>query len=61
MKVRTGILAGQGLGDMVADFTHVTKLDQLAQLYEQLTGLSCGCEQRREKLNHLFQLPTTSA
>ena len=61
MKVRTGILSGQGLGDMVADFTHVTKLDQLAHLYEQLTGLSCGCDQRREKLNQLFHLPTTSA
>jgi hypothetical protein len=61
MKVRTGILAGQGLGDMVADFTHVTKLDQLANLYEQLTGLSCGCDDRREKLNQLFHLPNTTA
>jgi hypothetical protein len=61
MKVRTGIVAGQGLGDMVADFTHLTKLDQLASLYEQITGLSCGCEDRRQKLNQLFQLPTPTA
>jgi len=61
MKVRTGIIAGQGLGDMVADFTHMTKMDQLAHLYEQLTGLSCGCDERREKLNQLFQPPTQTA
>lgn len=61
MKVRTGIKAGQGLGDMVADFTHLTKIDELAKLYEELTGLSCGCEERRQKLNQLFPLPGNTA
>jgi len=54
MIVRTGILSGQGLGDTVADFTHITGLDQLAEYYEQLTGKSCGCDDRREYLNQLF-------
>jgi hypothetical protein len=54
MRVRTGIKAGQGLGDTVADLTHLTGLDQLAKLYEQVTGKSCGCDERRQVLNQLF-------
>jgi len=54
MNVRTGILSGQGLGDTVADLTHLTGLDQLAKSYEQLTGKCCGCEERKEYLNQLF-------
>jgi hypothetical protein len=53
MKVRTGILAGQGLGDTVADLTHLTGVDRLAKAYEQMTGKPCGCDQRQEKLNNL--------
>ena len=56
MKVKTDIKAGQGLGDVVADFTQLTKIDQLAQLYEEITGLNCGCQERRQKLNQLFPL-----
>ncbi len=54
MKVRTGIKAGQGLGDTVADLAHLTGMDQLAKLYEELTGKDCGCEDRRQTLNNLF-------
>lgn len=54
MRVRTGIKAGQGLGDTVADLTHLTGLDQLAKLYEQVSGKSCGCDERRQALNQLF-------
>jgi len=56
MKLKTDIKAGQGLGDVVADFTHQTKIDQLAHLYEDITGRSCGCDERRQKLNQLFPL-----
>jgi hypothetical protein len=59
MKARTNLKAGQGLGDTVANFTHVTGLDQLAKAYTQVTGKDCGCDARREKLNQLF--PGTSA
>jgi hypothetical protein len=60
MKVRTGIIAGQGLGDTVADITHLTGLDRVAQLYTQVTGNDCGCEGRRVKLNEMVPnlLPT---
>ena len=54
MNVRTGIISGQGLGDTIAEFTHLTGLDQLAKLYEQITGCSCGCEKRQEMLNQLY-------
>ncbi len=59
MKVRTGIYAGQGLGDTVADVTHKVGLDQVAKSYEELTGKSCGCKQRQETLNQI-QLPSMS-
>jgi hypothetical protein len=56
MNVRTGINSGNGLGDKIADFTHLTGLDKLACYYEQVTGKSCGCKERQEKLNQIFPL-----
>jgi hypothetical protein len=61
MHVRTDLKAGQGLGDTVADLTHVTGLDRLAQAYTQVTGKDCGCEARRETLNRLFPFSSSSA
>jgi hypothetical protein len=54
MKLKTGVTAGQGLGDVIADFTQFTGIDKLANQYEKLTGKSCGCDERRQKLNILF-------
>jgi hypothetical protein len=54
MKVRTGVRAGNGLGDTVADLTRLTGVDQLARVYEQLTSRPCGCDQRRDLLNQLY-------
>jgi len=53
MKVETGLVVGKGLGDLVADFTHATGLDQLAELYTQVTGKDCGCAARQDALNVL--------
>lgn len=54
MKVRTNLHAGAaGLGDLVAEFTQATGLDQLAKQYERLTGNSCGCDERQAQLNSL--------
>ena len=61
MKIRTGIRAGQGLGDAVANLTHLTGVDQLAKLYEQTTGKSCGCQERQDLLNQLVQFPSFNA
>ena len=53
MKVKTGIIAGAGLGDAVANVTRLTGVDRLAKTYEQVTGKSCGCEERQEFLNQI--------
>jgi len=58
MKIHSGITAGQGLGDAVADMTHLTGLDRLADAYSQITGKDCGCAARQEKLNQLFSFNT---
>jgi hypothetical protein len=58
MKVTTGIKAGAGLGDAVASVTHITGIDRFANMYTQVTGKSCGCKERQEKLNQLFSFPT---
>jgi hypothetical protein len=54
MKVRTGVVAGQGLGDAVADMAQLTGMDRIAKAYEQVSGKSCGCKERQEALNQLF-------
>ena len=56
MYVRTGINSGDGLGDVVADVIHLTGLDKLAHFYEQVSGKSCGCIDRQERLNQIFPL-----
>jgi len=58
MKVKTNLHAGAGLGDTVADLTHLTGMDRLAKIYEQCTGKSCGCDQRQQVLNQLVHLPS---
>lgn len=59
MRVKTGLKAGaSGLGDIVADVTNLTGLDRMAKMYEEMTGKSCGCEERRQKLNQLLPLTT---
>jgi len=54
MKVKTGLKAGKPLGDMVADVTHATGVDRLAEVYSSVTGKDCGCKARQEWLNQLF-------
>lgn len=45
----------KGLGDTIAKFTHVTKLDKVADYVAKLAGLEgCGCDERKEYLNELF-------
>ena len=60
MNVRTGVRAGAGLGDYVADLAHLTGMDRMAKMYERTTGKPCGCEQRQETLNSLVRLPLIS-
>jgi hypothetical protein len=57
LHLRTGVRAGSNyvpLGDAVAWFTHTTGLDKLAEKYTEITGHDCGCDERRDALNHLI-------
>ncbi len=53
LVIRTGLHAGKGLGDRIADFTHATGLDKIAEYYTQATGKDCGCSQRQAWLNKI--------
>jgi hypothetical protein len=53
MKIKTGLVVGKGLGDLVADFTHATGLDKLAEWYTRVTGKDCGGAARQDALNRL--------
>ncbi|MBI3913745.1 MAG: hypothetical protein HY327_06115 [Chloroflexi bacterium] len=53
MKVETGLVVGKGLGDVVADFTHATGVNKLADLYTNVTGKDCGCAARQDALNQI--------
>jgi len=45
----------QGLGDTIAKFTNFLKIDKVADAIAKLAGMEgCGCDERRELLNHLF-------
>jgi len=44
----------KGLGDTIAKFTKLTKLDILAEKIARLFGYEdCGCERRKDKLNKI--------
>ena len=44
----------KGLGDTIAKFTKLTKLDILAEKIVRLFGYEdCGCERRKDKLNKI--------
>jgi hypothetical protein len=45
----------EGLGDKVARFTKATGLDVIAKVWSDVTGLDCGCDERQEAMNSLFQ------
>ena len=44
----------KGLGDTIAKFTKLTKLDILSEKITRLFGYEdCGCERRKDKLNKI--------
>ena len=44
----------KGLGDTIEKITTVTGIKKAVELFSGATGLDCGCEERKEKLNKLF-------
>lgn len=41
----------EGLGDTVAKLAHAMGANKAAKFWEKITGIGCGCEERRKLLN----------
>lgn len=44
----------RGLGDTVEIFTEATGIKKAVDWFSKITGIDCGCEERKERLNRLF-------
>jgi hypothetical protein len=44
----------QGLGDTIEQITEVTGIKKVVELFSSVTGIDCGCDERKSKLNKLF-------
>lgn len=45
----------QGLGDTIEQITTATGIKAAVDWFADATGIDCGCEARKEKLNELFR------
>ena len=46
--------ASKGLGDDIEKITKATGIKKVVDTFADITGIDCGCEARKEKLNKLF-------
>ncbi len=44
----------QGLGDSIEKITEATGIKKAVELFSEITGIDCGCDERKDKLNQLF-------
>lgn len=44
----------KGLGDTIEAITEATGIKKVVETISEVTGLDCGCDARKEKLNKLF-------
>jgi hypothetical protein len=44
----------KGLGDTIEQITEATGIKKAVEMFSKATGLDCGCDERKEKLNELF-------
>ena len=44
----------KGLGDSIEKLTEVTGIKKVVEMFSEATGIDCGCDERKEKLNNLF-------
>jgi hypothetical protein len=44
----------KGLGDTIEAITEVTGIKKAVEMFSEATGIDCGCDERKEKLNNLF-------
>lgn len=43
------------VGDMVERVTRATGIKKAVEIFSLITGVDCGCEERKEKLNEFFR------
>lgn len=43
-----------GLGDTIARFTQSTGIKKVVKTISKVTGVPCGCNKRKEKLNKQY-------
>jgi hypothetical protein len=44
----------KGLGDTIEQITEATGIKAAVEMFSKATGLDCGCDERKERLNQLF-------
>ena len=44
----------KGLGDSIEKLTEVTGIKKAVEIFSEATGIDCGCDERKVKLNNLF-------
>lgn len=44
----------KGLGDTIEQITEATGIKAAVELFSKATGIDCGCEERKQKLNNLI-------
>lgn len=47
-------MKSKGLGDSIEKVTKATGVKWVVEKFTELTGVDCGCENRKERLNKLF-------
>lgn len=50
--------ASKGLGDDIEKITKATGIKKIVDTFADITGLDCGCDARKAKLNKLFPKKT---
>jgi len=53
-KKRTTRGRNRGLGDTIEAITEATGIKAVVDWFSEATGIDCGCDARKEKLNKLF-------
>lgn len=44
----------QGFGDTIEKITEATGIKKAVELFSSITGIDCGCDERKEILNKIF-------
>ena len=47
-------MKSKGLGDDIERLTKATGLKKVVDKISEVTGVSCGCQKRKEALNRIF-------